>query len=146
MTLGTEGGNLTLLATHGPIVLSQRPRYPHEPRDPASQPHFSAATPDGVMPSSFTLGASDAPSFDGIFRSLWPAAVNHALLELRDAIRGDAKAAALERHHLSVCQLWQDLTSRLGPPELISPKTPQPLADGRLAAIARAGAEFETGR
>ncbi|HWF73299.1 MAG TPA: Gfo/Idh/MocA family oxidoreductase [Solirubrobacteraceae bacterium] len=142
ITIGTDGGNLTLLSTHGPIVLSQRPRYPHAPRDPGSLPHFDGhevAEP----PSATVLGAPAAPGYAEIFRALWPPAVRGALLELREAIITGEGWRQRGQHHLSVCLLWQDIAARLGPPELIRRATPAPLSADRLAAIVHAGGELE---
>jgi pyochelin biosynthesis protein PchG len=142
IALGFEGGSLTLHGTHGPLVLSERPRYPHGPRDPGSAPHFGRARGDAAAPSARALGAAAAPGYEEAFHALWPAAVRHALGELRTAIEaGDCTPRG--QAHLATCLLWQDLTAQLGPPELVRRPPFRPFAPRLLAAAeaaARAGA------
>ncbi|MGP0051432.1 MAG: Gfo/Idh/MocA family oxidoreductase [Solirubrobacteraceae bacterium] len=139
ITIGSEHGSVTLHSTHGPVLLVQRPRYPHAPRDPGSTPHFGGRE-TSEMPSARVLGPAAAPSFGEIFRSLWPPAVRGAVLELRDAARtGDGWLGA-GQHHLSVCLLWQEIAARLGPPELICRAPAEPMDPARLHAIVAAGA------
>ena len=145
IAVGTEGGNLVLVNTHGPLVCSMRPHYPQDPRDPASAPHFARAAGAGVS-STFVLGPQAAPDFLEIFRTTWPAAVRTALGELRQAIATGEDPLRAGQYHLSLCRLWQDLTERLGPPELLRRELPTALSAADVDAIraawggARAGA------
>ncbi|MEA2131459.1 MAG: pyochelin biosynthesis protein PchG [Solirubrobacteraceae bacterium] len=139
ITIGTEVGNLTLHATHGPIVFAQRPRYPHDPRDAASEPHFDGEQHQ-ELPSATVLGDGAAPGFPAIFRTLWPPAVQHAVGDLRAAILAGGSDRRQAQHHLSVCLLWQDLSARLGAPELLRRAVPAPLRAGDLEALAAAAA------
>lgn len=143
VTVGTEGGSLTLLATHGPIVVARRPQYPHAPRDPGSRPHFGAAADGAAPPSARVVGDHEAPDFARVFGEVWPPAVRRAVLELRDAVLTGRGVRQRAQYHLSLCLLWQDITARLGPPELIRRESPRALEAERLAAIAEAGAAME---
>lgn len=150
MVVGTEAGNLELVGTHGPVVWSPRPDFPRAVRDPAATPHFDYSDPDAEalrshldVPSAGVLGRPDAPSYREIFEDVWPAGVAHALLRLRrDALAGDP-AARRGQYHLTLCQLWQEITTRLGPPELVQAPAPRLLDGAAVAAIDRAGREAE---
>ncbi|MET9263804.1 Gfo/Idh/MocA family oxidoreductase [Amycolatopsis sp. NPDC004079] len=142
ITFGTEGANLSLLNTHGPIVCGRRARYPHEPRDPASRPHFETSALAGDPPGAVLLGPARAPGFLESFERLWPFAIQRALGRLDEAIRTGADPLVLGQYHLTLCLLWQQLTASLGSPELISRELPEPLsaADADALAAAAAGA------
>jgi NAD-dependent oxidoreductase involved in siderophore biosynthesis len=49
------------------------------------------------------------------------------------------------QYHLTLCRLWQELTQRLGPPELLSSPPPRMLCDDDLAALAEAADEIPVG-
>lgn len=148
--LGTEAGNLELVGTHGPVVWSPRPDFPRAVRDPAADPHFDYRNPDAEalashleVPSAGVLGPAATPGYREIFESVWPAGVAHALLRLRrDALAGDP-ASRRGQYHLTLCQLWQDITARLGPPELVKAPPPTLLDAGAIAELERAGLEAE---
>lgn len=137
ITIGTEGGNLTLVNTHGPIVWSARPGFPRRVRNTGARPHFTAGAapePDADdeahldAPSATVLDVGEVPGYRDVFESLWPRGVARAL--------GDVRRAALEgddplprgQYHLTLCRLWQDTTVRLGPPELVRCRPPQGLS------------------
>ncbi|MBL6279825.1 Gfo/Idh/MocA family oxidoreductase [Micromonospora fiedleri] len=141
ISIGTEAGNLTLVNTHGPVVWSARPDFPREVADPNADPHYATMPDDAQAPSAVVLGPATVPSYRHIFRSLWPAGIAHALTELHQAAEEQQDPLRRGQYHLSLCKLWQDLTLRLGPPELLSSTPPEPLTDDDLKAIAAAGDE-----
>ncbi|HTB49503.1 MAG TPA: Gfo/Idh/MocA family oxidoreductase [Solirubrobacteraceae bacterium] len=143
ITIGTDGGNLTLLNTHGPIVLSRRPRYPHAPRDPSSAPYFEERSCERSAPSATVIGPYEPPGFREMFESHWPPAVRHALEQLRAAIITGENPLLRGHYHLSLCRLWQEVTASLGPPELIRREAPGPLSAEAVEAIVRAGTQLE---
>lgn len=121
ITFGTEGGQLTLLNTHGPVFWTPRP---HLPRGEA---FVSLHELDGAQldyPTAEPLGAACAPSYREILRSIWPAGIRRALVELRTAITGDDDTMRRGQYHLTLCRVWQDLTGLLGYPELMSRSEP----------------------
>jgi pyochelin biosynthetic protein PchG len=143
VTLGTDGGSLTLVGTHGPTIWSPRPDFPHDVRDEAgTTPHFGADT--GPVRDHLDLSSAgvldDAPasSYREIFRELWPAGVRRAMWELREAALSGADPLQAGQYHLTLCRLWQDLTTRLGPPELVTGDPARPLQPDDLAAVSRA--------
>lgn len=141
ISIGTESGNLTMVSTHGPTVWAARPDFPREVADPGADPHYASMVDDADAPSGTVLGPSDVPSYRHIFRSEWPAGIAHALGELHQAARAGEDPLRKGAYHLSLCRLWQDLTLRLGPPELLTSQPPQPLSSDDLKAIAAAGDE-----
>ena len=139
VTIGTEGGDLTLLNTHGPLVWSARPRYPTAPRDAESRPHFDGVSPEDLtVPSAAALGPAEAPSFHTIFRSVWPAGVRRAVEELRRAVLEGEDALRQGQYHLTLCRLWQEIASQLGPPEFLHGEELRALVGSDLAALAGA--------
>lgn len=130
ISFGTEGGNLTLTNTYGPIVWSPRPYMPTDMRetvtiDLSAAPHFEYA-------SATIIGPAEAPSYREILRRLWPDGVRNALIELRAAINAKEDPRRRGQLHVSLCELWQDLVARLGPVELVKRAAPEVLP---LAAI-----------
>ncbi|MGH3186203.1 MAG: Gfo/Idh/MocA family oxidoreductase [Streptosporangiaceae bacterium] len=152
ITLGTEGGNLTLAATHGPLLWCPRPDFPREAQRSDARPHFAPTTADrpasGVEaadPSSgLVLGESAAPGYQQIFQTMWPAAIGRALLQMREAILAGDCQLHRGQYHLTVCQLWQDITALLGPPELLRAPPPRLLSGAELAAVAGAASSADS--
>jgi pyochelin biosynthesis protein PchG len=147
VTLGTEGGNLTLVNTHGPVVWSNRPRYPRDPRQDGSTPHFAGAGdqpgpvgpgPPVDPPTATPLGPPRAPGLEEIFNELWPAAVRRALLDVRRAAVAGEDPLRRGQYHLALCRLWHHMTTELGPPDLLRCDEPRELSPEDLRAMARA--------
>ena len=137
IAIGTEGGVITLVGGHGPMLWSPRAHLPGDARDTAAIDdstawHFS-------LPSSSPLGEPAGPSFREILTSLWPDAVAHALIETRDAILGRENSFDRGQYYLTLCRIWQDMTARLGPPLLARRSPPQILsAHDLMPAVAPA--------
>jgi thiazolinyl imide reductase len=156
VTIGTEAGNLSLVGTHGPTVWTQRPDFPREVAGGTARPHFDTAPALGApalgdealgaaAPSAFVLGPAEVPGYERVFATMWPAGVARALTDLRDAAaRGDS-ALPHGQYHLTLCQLWQELTLLLGRPQLGEAPPPRQLSAADLAAIAAAGATAAAG-
>ena len=151
ITLGTEGGNLTLVNTHGPLYWSPRPHFPREVRDQDGDLHFDGGTTlgdlprcHGGVPSAAPIGPPDAPSFADVFAELWPEGVRNALLDLREGIRTGRDPLRRGQYHLTLCRLWNDITERLGPPELVhAGGDPSFLSQADLAEIRAAASAAE---
>jgi pyochelin biosynthetic protein PchG len=139
VTVGTEGGALTLVATHGPTVWNPRPDFPRAVRETDSRPHFAAARGDHLdVPSTALLGPAEAPGYRQVFDTVWPVGVMAALTELREAARGGEPPDRRAQYYLTLCRLWQDVTARLGPPELLHAGPADPIGPAELATVARA--------
>lgn len=126
IALGSEGGNVSLVNTHGPVLWSPRP---HMPRDvkAGTEPEDSSAEFLGY-PSASVVDQDGTPIWRDIMSSVWPRAVGHALEELRQAIVSGVDPLRSGQYHLSLCRLVQDVTDRLGPPEFVRDSEPRPLA------------------
>ncbi|WP_217131333.1 Gfo/Idh/MocA family oxidoreductase [Streptomyces sp. AC558_RSS880] len=147
VAIATEGGVLTLADTHGPVLW--HPRM-HSPRDDGHRLVFRSG-PGAEwlrLPTHSVVGdpAQDPHSFDGIFSDLWPSAVTDALSALRDAIGEGADVLRTAQHDLAVFHVWRDLMARLGPPELIRPPAPTPLAVADLTVSGSGGSGERRGR
>ncbi len=141
ITIGTDGGNLTLLNTHGPLVWSARPHFPTTVRDAASKPHFERPDRRGdSVPSAEVLGSPQSPPFDEIFGRLWPDAVARAVRRLHDHVLVGADPLPGGQYHLSLCRLWQEIGERLGPPELLRMPVVQAFTSEDVAAVTVAAA------
>ncbi|SOD62664.1 thiazolinyl imide reductase [Streptomyces zhaozhouensis] len=127
VSVGTEGGVLTLADTHGPVLW--QPRL-HSPRDEGHRLVFRAGPgAEGLaLPVSETLDDAPPPRFDEVFSAWWPEAFGIALTEFADAIGAGGDPLRAAGHDLAVFAMWRDLMARLGPPELVRPATPTPLA------------------
>ncbi|MGW4728221.1 Gfo/Idh/MocA family oxidoreductase [Streptomyces shenzhenensis] len=124
ISLGTEGGVLTLADTHGPVLWS--PRL-HISRD--ADRHFVLDGPGtGRLGLGTTSVVGNTGTFRTIFSDLWPQAIGHALDGLREAVERGGDALRAGQYELAVCRIWTDLAARLGPPEIVRPAVPRPLA------------------
>ncbi len=77
---------------------------------------------------------------------MWPDGVARALTELRTTIDNGDNPLTKGQYHLTLCQIWQDITARLGPPDLVrsraaaAPRRAAYRGRGRRARGAVAGA------
>ncbi len=132
VTIGSEGGTLTLLSSHGPVNWSPRPHFPREGRGATALHDVEAAHLD--IPSAAPIGPAHAPSYREILRDVWPDGARRALHGFREAALGGADPLAGGQYHLALCRAWQDATSLLGYPETVPLEEPQPLSREDLEA------------
>jgi len=126
ITIGTEGGNLTLVSSSGPVFWSVRP---HLPRTAAGETGFDQLTdPHLSFGSTVAIGPPSAPSWAQVLSGLWPAAVGAAVGLLVDDVAKGADPLTSGQYHLGLCQLTRDITRLLGPVELVTRTTPHVLA------------------
>ncbi|MFE7993425.1 Gfo/Idh/MocA family oxidoreductase, partial [Streptomyces shenzhenensis] len=157
ISLGTEGGVLTLADTHGPVLWS--PRL-HISRD-ADRRFVLDGPGTGRLGLGTTSVVGNTGTFRTLFSDLWPEAIGSALDGLREAAQRGGDALRTGQYELAVCRIWTDLAARLGPPEIVRPAVPRPLAvsdifpvpeqlldhsfagpaAGQTPAVARAGTE-----
>ncbi|NDZ74056.1 Gfo/Idh/MocA family oxidoreductase [Streptomyces sp. SID10362] len=124
ISLGTEGGVLTLADTHGPVLWS--PRL-HIGRD-ADRRFVLDGAGTGRLGLGTTAVIGNTGTFRTVFSDLWPEAIGTALDGLREAVAEGGDALRAGQYDLAVCRIWTDLAARLGPPEIVRPATPRPLA------------------
>uniref|UniRef100_A0AAU3GKK1 Gfo/Idh/MocA family oxidoreductase n=1 Tax=Streptomyces sp. NBC_01401 TaxID=2903854 RepID=A0AAU3GKK1_9ACTN len=128
ISIGTEGGVLALADTHGPVLWS--PRL-HITRD--TDRRFLLDGPGtGGLGLGTTAVVGNTGTFRDVFTELWPQAIGSALDGLREAAARNGDPLRAGQYDLAVCRTWSDLAARLGPPEIVRPATPRPLAAGDL--------------
>jgi pyochelin biosynthesis protein PchG len=116
VTLATEGGNLLLATTHGPVIWN--PRL-HMPLDYGQAVTVGASSAEHLdLPSVFCLTAPTGWPYREIIGDEWPLAVGQALLRLRKAILAGTDPLPDGRYHLAVCRLVADIAGQLGRPEI----------------------------
>ncbi|MFI6042491.1 Gfo/Idh/MocA family oxidoreductase [Nocardia sp. NPDC051321] len=145
VTVGSDAGQLMLAATHGPVVWSPRPEFPRTVTA-ADQPHFDRIEPvTDEPPSSAVFGPATVPGYQTLFGTAWPRGISRALGDLRRAAAAGEDPLREGQYHLTLCRMWQDITARLGPPELLQMTAPNLLTPAELAVVAAAGTREGTG-
>ncbi|MFF2523477.1 Gfo/Idh/MocA family oxidoreductase [Streptomyces liangshanensis] len=124
ISVGTEGGVLTLADTHGPVLWS--PRL-HIGRD-ADRRFVLDGPGTGRLGFGTTAVIGSTGTFRTVFSDLWPEAIGSALDAFRDAVTQGGDALRAGQYELAVCRIWSDLAARLGPPDIVRPAVPRPLS------------------
>ena len=126
ISIGTDHGNLTLLNTHGPVIWS--PRLYVAGNDGVAPPDAGSLQ----LPSAAAIGEAGGATFTDVLTGQWPQAMATALGEFAAAIHRAEDPLPLGQYHLTVTQVWQDATGRLGQPELIRASPPRPVSADQL--------------
>ncbi|WP_307849695.1 Gfo/Idh/MocA family oxidoreductase [Qaidamihabitans albus] len=126
ITIGTEGGQLTLVNTHGPVVWSPRPHLPAEPANAVRLGDSPAPHLD--LPSARVIGSADAPSYRQAVDTLWPEAILRAVSALRDE---DGRAHG--QRQLRLARFAREVNELLGPVRLV--RRPDPTVLGAEAVL-----------
>ncbi|MFG2103268.1 Gfo/Idh/MocA family oxidoreductase [Micromonospora echinaurantiaca] len=130
ITIGTEGGQLTLVSSTGPVLWTVRP---HLPREAAGAAGFDRLGVDHLALAGTTpIGPPAAPSWAQTLDTLWPEAVRVAVRRLTDDVARGADPMTDGQYHLGLCQLTREITQLLGPVELVRRDEPRFLAAGDL--------------
>jgi pyochelin biosynthesis protein PchG len=144
ITLGTDGGTLTLIGGNGPVLWCPRS---HLPPNAAGLAGFDELTADHIdYPSAEPIGAADAPSFADVLRHTWPQAVATAVARLWSAVCDKADPLRDGQYHLMLGRLSADVLDLLGPLELVSRSTPRVLAAADLTPAAVAAEAASIGK
>jgi thiazolinyl imide reductase len=132
VTIGTEGGNLTLVSSTGPVIWCTRP---HMPESAAAASGFDELD-DGYLdhPSAQPLGPATAPSWAQVLRTVWPRAVRDAVADTWTAVRRGDDPLPAGQYHLGLAQVTREVTERLGPVELVRGTPPRVLAGADILA------------
>ena len=131
ITLGTDGGTLTLLDSHGPVLFQPTQHLPAALRDAFD---LEGSLPPHLAFASCHVLGPDGHSFRDIFGTVWPRGVQAALRDWHGAIvRGD-DPRKLGQAQLAVCRIWQHTTAALGYPDTVRQTPPQPLDGATLEA------------
>ncbi len=122
ISLGCEGGVLSLADTHGPVLWN--PRL-HAGRDATGRLVMAGPGTERLgVRTTVPLGDEEPGTYHDVFADLWPDAVAESLRELCRDIDEPSRRAATGQWALGVSTLWRDLTATIGIPELISPGVP----------------------
>jgi thiazolinyl imide reductase len=125
ITLGVEGGSLSLTDTHGPVVW--RPRL-HFPENLSTINDLGKADPAHLRENSTEhLGPAPSASYKEILTRQWPQAIAQDLLQCRDKMSDPSGSDSLSQKALLYAHQWQELTAALGYPVLRSRRSHMPL-------------------
>jgi pyochelin biosynthesis protein PchG len=123
--LGSEGGVLTMVDPHGPVLWN--PRL-HANRDIGGHLVVDGEETARLnVKSTSVLAFGDSPTFRSVFADIWPDAIGRALTRLNEAIQRKDDPVQTGQTALTTCKIWQDLLTRLGEPELVRFDEPRPL-------------------
>ncbi|AJQ28949.1 bifunctional Gfo/Idh/MocA family oxidoreductase/class I SAM-dependent methyltransferase [Pelosinus fermentans] len=126
ITIGSEGGSLSLTDTHGPVVW--QPRL-HIPENLNTFGDFADADPEHLLENSIeTLGPSAPVNYKDILTKQWPHAIARDLSTMRERILGGPGAAMRAQQELLCSSQWQEMTATLGYPVLRPGCSHQPLS------------------
>ena len=123
VTLATEGGDLLLANTLGPVLWNPRLHMPADYQEAVTVAASTAAHLD--LPGATVLGPSRLPSHRQVIGQEWPAAAGRALLELRQAVLDGADPLPRGQYHLALCRLVAEVTGQLGRPEVRATGAPR---------------------
>jgi pyochelin biosynthesis protein PchG len=126
ITIGYDGGHLTLVNTHGPVQWSMRPHMPSEMKNLV---RFSDAVAAHLrVPSVQSIGPADGASYSEVLGTLWPQATARAVTALwQDVMAGAATEAHVQRH-ITLTRLAMSVAQACGPVRLHQPNPPDLLS------------------
>lgn len=126
ITIGYDGGHLTLVNTHGPVQWSMRPHMPAELKDLA---RFSDATaPHLSVPSVQPIGPATGASYGEVLGTLWPQATARAMTALWQSVVDGASSEAHVQRHITLTRLAMAVAEACGPVRLHQPDPPDLLS------------------
>ncbi|MDR0270436.1 bifunctional Gfo/Idh/MocA family oxidoreductase/class I SAM-dependent methyltransferase [Paenibacillus sp.] len=139
LTIGVDGGSLSLIDIHGPVSWHPQLHVPDGYHIPSG---LSIETPEYMLEhSSQTLGPNSTSSYKEILMKEWPRAIGRDLLAMREMIQGgNARTASAQRgqQELLYSRQWQELMNALGYPVLRPNRLHQPLKASVLQKAALA--------
>lgn len=122
VTIGTEGGTLTLANTHGPVLWAPRA---HMPGDSALRPSmYESKAAHLDFPSCTVLGPHEAPPYRTILRHVWPQGVRNAIRQVLAARCDAVENRQQSQYELTLARAWQEAIAHLGPVTLLEAHTP----------------------
>lgn len=138
ITIGTNGGRLSLVDTHGPVLWHPRLHVPDVPDLPAELLAEARMTER----SAEVLGKPDSDCYSDILLKQWVKAIGQDLLAIRDQWLGADTSDTRAQQELLCARQWQELTQVLGYPMLRPQRDHLPFPVSRLKeAAALAGVE-----
>lgn len=126
-TIGVEGGRLSLIDTHGPLVWHPRLHVPYSHN--LFNDLLTAVPAYLTEANTQMLGSADSVSYKKIFMKQWPSAIGRELSAIREMIQGNGNMGGVgAQQELSGAELWHYLTDTLGYAVLRSNCKHQPLS------------------
>ncbi|MEV0396793.1 Gfo/Idh/MocA family oxidoreductase [Polymorphospora rubra] len=144
ISVTTDAGTLTLADTHGPVLWS--PRLHVTGAGAAGDGGDVGGDPGLAGPSTVVLPGTEPTSYADVLRTAWPAAMARTMAEFAAAVTAGEDPMRLGQSHLTVCRVWQELTGRLGQPDLISGSPPPPVDVADLTGTDPAGGPVRADR
>lgn len=135
ITIGAEGGMLTLADTHGPVLWSPRPHLPEQAR--ATTRLADADDPALDLPTCTAIGPVAAPTYRDILSTMWPDGAHRAIMSAWKSASDKMDPLRDGQYSLSVSAIWQATAAALGFPERLSGPPPRPMAAAELISAAR---------
>jgi pyochelin biosynthesis protein PchG len=130
ITIGTEGGHLTLANTHGPVLWSPRP---HMAEDMRSLVRFDDSGAEHLdLPSTELMTDTVGPSYRDILATLWPAGAAAAMSDFWAAVQRRDDPARDGQYHLALTRVTNEAAQRFGPVRLLRRDPPRILAGADL--------------
>ena len=117
ITFGSDAGELTLASTHGPVLWHSRPELPRGVKDTSGNSLFADDT--ARVPEAASLGEQTQAGHTALFRTTWPTAARSAVEEFCATIKSGISTVQWAQQQLALCQMWQDIVSLIGPPDLV---------------------------
>ncbi|TYK44024.1 thiazolinyl imide reductase [Actinomadura decatromicini] len=135
VTIGAEGGTLTLAETHGPVLWSPRPHLPAEARRTTRL--ADAADPGLDLPATSAIGPAAPPTYREVLASMWPEGAHRAMTRTWRAVSEGSDPLREGQYYLTVSAVWQAMATSLGYPERLSGPPHRPMPADELIAAAR---------
>ncbi|MEU5695815.1 Gfo/Idh/MocA family oxidoreductase [Actinosynnema sp. NPDC020468] len=132
VTLGTEGGHLTLATTHGPVLWSPRPHLPAGAE--AATGYDEVTAPHLTEPVTSLIGPP-APTYREVLDVLWPDATHAAMVEFARAVAAGTDLRGAAQHHLALCRITAEAVALAGGVRLTSRPDPEILSAREVAAL-----------
>lgn len=133
ITLGTDGGHLTLVNTHGPVEWSMRPHMPHDMKELVR--FGDCAAPHLRVPSVQHLGPAEGASYTEVLRELWPQATARAMRAIWSDVEAGADSRGHVQYHITLARLAMRVAEACGPVRLHHPEQPRLLSTADLLEV-----------
>lgn len=135
ITLGTDGGHLTLVNTHGPVQWSMRPHMPADMKDLVRLADSAASHLD--VPSVQHLGPAEGASYAEVLGDMWPQATARAMTTAWADVRAGAGSEAHVQYQVALTRLAMQVAELCGPVRLKEPSPPDLIRAAELAGLAQ---------
>lgn len=133
IVIGTNSGNLMMTDSQGLVLWSPRM---HVARRADGVPDLDSADPLLDLAITELVTPYKHESFRTALASWWPESIKRSLSRFRTAILSRENDKRLAQYQLTACQVWQDISQKIGPVQLITAQAPKPVTLAILQAAA----------